>query len=71
MVRDPAINDCIELPIFDRDFFLDGWTREDLVDRAHVRARSTLDFVFQAGQPAEVRAAYVEAMGLDDEDGAG
>ena len=50
VVRDPAVNDCIELPIFDRDFFVDGWTREDLED---------------ADQPAEVRAVYVEAMGFD------
>ena len=71
VVRDAAVNDCIELPIFDRDFFVDGWAREDLADAAHVRTRSTLDFVFQSGQPADVRAAYVEAMGFDRDGGAG
>ena len=71
VVRDPAVNDCIELPIFDRDFFVDGWEPKDLRDTGHVRTRSTLNFVFQAGQPAEVRAAYVEAMGLSDEGRAG
>ena len=71
VVRDPAANDCIELPIFDRDFFVDGWEPKDLRDTGHVRTRSTLNFVFQAGQPAEVRAAYVEAMGLSDEGRAG
>ena len=64
VIRDPAVNDCIELPIFDRKFFVDGWSREDLEDAAHPRTRSTLDFVFQAGQPEEVRAAYAEAMGF-------
>ena len=71
IVRDPDVNDCIELPIFDRDFFVDGWEPKDLLDAAHVRTRSTLNFVFQAGQPAEVRAAYVDAMGLDGEGGFG
>lgn len=54
IVRDPAANDCIELPIFDRDFFVDGPKREQIKDDGHPRTRSMLNFVFQAGQPAEV-----------------
>ena len=71
VVRDPAANDCIELPIFDRDFFVDGPARDQLRDDGHPRTRSMLNFVFQAGQPAEVRAAYVEAMGFARAGGAG
>ena len=64
IVRDPAANGRIELPVLGRDYLIDGPTREQLKDTAHPRTRSMLDFVFQAGQPPEVRAAYVEAMGL-------
>ena len=70
LVRDPQANECIALPIFDREFFRDGPTREQLRNPNHIRTRSTLNFVFQAGQPAAVRAAYVAAMGFDgDADG--
>ena len=64
IVRDPAANGRIELPVLGRDYLIDGPTREQLKGTAHPRTRSMLDFVFQAGQPPEVRAAYVEAMGL-------
>ena len=64
IVRDPKVNERIDLPVFGRDFLIDGPTREQLTDTTHPRTRSMLDFVFQAGQPPEVRAAYVEAMGL-------
>ncbi len=67
LVRDPAANGCIGLPIFDREFFLNGPTREQLGDPDHPRSRSMRSFVFQAGQPADVRAAYAEAMGLPPE----
>jgi 5,5'-dehydrodivanillate O-demethylase len=64
VVRDEAVNRRIELPIFDRDYLIDGPTRAEAEDPNHPRANSTLRFVFQAGQPKEIRAAYVEAMGF-------
>ncbi len=71
IVRDAGRNDCIRLPIFDRDFLVDGPTREQLRDDGHPRTRSMLNFVFQAGQPEDVRTAYVEAMGFAAEERAG
>ncbi|MEC7490841.1 MAG: aromatic ring-hydroxylating dioxygenase subunit alpha, partial [Pseudomonadota bacterium] len=64
LIRDEHLNACVRLPIFDREHFLNGPTREQLADSDHPRTRSMLDFVFQAGQPSEIRQAYVEAMGL-------
>ena len=64
VVRDPAVNSCIKLPLFDRDYLIQGPTRDLLADTEHLRTRSMLNFVFQAGQPADVREAYVDAMGF-------
>ncbi len=64
LIRNEKLNTCVELPIFDREFFLDGPTREQLEDIDHPRTRSMLNFVFQAGQPNDIRQAYVEAMGF-------
>ena len=64
LIRNQKLNTCVELPIFDREFFLDGPTREQLEDIDHPRTRSMLNFVFQAGQPNDIRQAYVEAMGF-------
>ena len=66
VVRDPDHNRCIELPIMDREYHVEGPTREQLSRTEDPRYRSLLKFVFQAGQPSEVRAAYVRAMGFDD-----
>lgn len=64
LVRDPKVNECVSLPIFDREFFLNGPSREEIEDPGHRRSRSMRDFVFQAGQPDGVRTVYREAMGL-------
>ncbi len=65
VIRDPAVNACVGLPIFDRAYLVQGPTGEQLRDSDHPRARSMRNFVFQAGQPADIRAAYVEAMGFE------
>ncbi len=64
IVRDPEINRRIDLPIFDRDYDINGPTREQVEDPDHPRANSMRRFIFQAGQPEEVRKAYAEAMGF-------
>ena len=69
VVRDPVINRRIDLPIFDRHYMIDGPTREQTEDPDHPRANSTQRFIFQAGQPEEVRKAYVEAMGFQSDSG--
>ncbi len=64
VVRDPAINRRIDLPVIGREFLVDGPAREDLEDATHPRIRALRSFIFQAGQPEEVRTAYDAAMGF-------
>ena len=63
IIRDPELNRCVSLPIAAKSTFVDGMTRSELIEhplwKHHVN-----DFRFQAGQPAEVRAAFMEAMGF-------
>ncbi|MDH2236186.1 aromatic ring-hydroxylating dioxygenase subunit alpha [Pigmentiphaga sp. GD03639] len=67
LIRDPAVNECVELPIAGRHLFTEGLTREQLL--AHpILGKHLADYPFQAGQPDEVKAAYRAAMGLRDED---
>jgi len=62
-IRDPEVNRCVGLPIADRKNLIDGMTLEQLAK--HPLAGGQLnDYVFQAGQPSEVRRAYAAAMGL-------
>jgi 5,5'-dehydrodivanillate O-demethylase len=62
-IRDPELNRCINLPIADRKNLIEGLTLDELAK--HPLAGGQLsDYVFQAGQPREVRAAYAKAMGL-------
>lgn len=66
VVRDAERNRCLGLPIIDRERFVKGPPRAE-IDRAVGRTPGPVlppGFVFQAGQPEEVRAAYRRAMGL-------
>ena len=63
LIREPTANECVSLPVIDRDYFLKGCARADIPKR---RAGPPLgEFPFQAGQPEEVRVAFRRAMGLD------
>jgi 5,5'-dehydrodivanillate O-demethylase len=63
LIRDPARNQRVELPVAHRELYMEGMTLAEL--RAHpMLGRHLDDYVFQAGQPAEVAAAYRAAMGL-------
>ena len=71
LIRDPEKNVRVELPIMGRDVFVKGYSLGDGalpqlgtpgVSRGH-------DFVFQAGQPEEIRVAYRRAMGFPVEPG--
>jgi 5,5'-dehydrodivanillate O-demethylase len=69
VIRDPERNVRVELPIMGRDVFLKGYS---LGDAALPRLGTPgvtrgPDFVFQAGQPPEIRLAYRRAMGLPAE----
>jgi len=69
LVRDPALNACVRLPIIARESFVKGYSRED-ANRPRAGTPGVIvrnDFVFQAGQPEEIRAAYRRAMGLPAE----
>jgi 5,5'-dehydrodivanillate O-demethylase oxygenase subunit len=55
VIRDPALNRCIMLPVAERE--------KVLGDPANGRSPPRR-FIFQAGQPDSVRAAYEQAMGL-------
>ena len=69
VVRDVEANRCIALPIIDRERFVKGFPRAQSYREASGTPGPVLPdgFVFQAGQPEEVRLAYRQAMGLDIE----
>jgi 5,5'-dehydrodivanillate O-demethylase len=61
IVRDPAANDPIVLPVANRRSLTEGLTRAELAANPFAAPRH---YPFQAGQPDAVRAAYEEAMGF-------
>jgi hypothetical protein len=67
VVRDPAPNACIALPIIDRERWVNGFPRAKMFSEIQKTPGPILPegFVFQAGQPAEVRDAFRKAMGFD------
>ena len=63
LIRDPARNQRVELPTAARKTLTEGLTQAQF--SAHPVFKSQLsDFVFQAGQPPEVRRAFEQAIGL-------
>jgi 5,5'-dehydrodivanillate O-demethylase oxygenase subunit len=62
-IRDREANRCVGLPIADRKRLVESTTLDELLKNP-VTGRQMTDYVFQSGQPAEVRKAYAEAMGL-------
>jgi 5,5'-dehydrodivanillate O-demethylase len=66
IVRDAATNRCISLPIIGRDRYVNGFPRTELYQEGRSTPGPVLPegFVFQSGQPAEIRAAYERAMGF-------
>ena len=66
LVRDPAANRCVALPIINRTRYVNGVPRADYVREGQSTPGVVLPdgFVFQAGQPAEVREAFNKAMGF-------
>jgi hypothetical protein len=69
VIRDPAQNACVRLPIIGREYFVRGYSRATGDDR---RGRTPglaqrNDFPFLTGQPEEIRQAFRRAMGLEAE----
>jgi 5,5'-dehydrodivanillate O-demethylase len=65
LVTEPRRNERRPLPCIDRDIFVNGLPREQLL--AHPRVGGLIrSYPFQAGEPAEIRAAFAAALGLED-----
>jgi 5,5'-dehydrodivanillate O-demethylase len=69
VVRDPSMNCAITLPVAEREKFIDGFERADFL-RDPFSRRNLQGYIFQIGQPAEVRAAFLAAMGFSEEEAA-
>jgi len=65
IIRDKEINKCVGLPVAERQALTEGLPFAQL--RKHpLLGRELIDgYPFQAGQPAEVRRLFQEAMGTD------
>jgi 5,5'-dehydrodivanillate O-demethylase len=64
VIRDPARNRSIPLPVADRRPLSDGLTRAEML-RDPLSRRSLEGYIFQTGQPPEVRDAFLAAMGFN------
>jgi 5,5'-dehydrodivanillate O-demethylase len=65
IVREPAKNRAIELPVAERKNFIDGFSRADMM-RDPFNRRNLQGYIFQTGQPPEVREAFLAAMGFTE-----
>jgi 5,5'-dehydrodivanillate O-demethylase oxygenase subunit len=65
VIRDSKVNRAIALPVAEREAFIDGFTRADFL-RDPFSRRNLQGYIFQTGQPAEVRAAFLAAMGFSE-----
>ena len=63
-IRDPDANHAVALPSMGKDELLRGHTKAEIMGNPRLRMMST-SYLFQAGQPAEVKAAFEAAMGLE------
>jgi 5,5'-dehydrodivanillate O-demethylase len=63
IVRDPAANRRIDLPIIGKHEFIAGLPADRYVD--HDSRQGVRSYIFQAGQPEAVRAAWEAAMGFE------
>jgi 5,5'-dehydrodivanillate O-demethylase len=67
VIRDPEKNRCVSLPIIDRERWVKGFPRAKMFTEIQKTPGPVLPdgFVFQYGQPEDVRLAFRKAMGLD------
>jgi 5,5'-dehydrodivanillate O-demethylase len=65
VIRDPEANRAITLPVAEREKFIDGFEHADFL-RDPFSRRNLQGYIFQTGQPAEVRAAFLAAMGVSE-----
>jgi 5,5'-dehydrodivanillate O-demethylase len=65
VIWDPNVARRVDLPIIDRDFYLAGFSLRDIAEGRLRGPRYSREFVFQAGQPAEITEQYRAAMGME------
>jgi 5,5'-dehydrodivanillate O-demethylase len=65
VIRDQEINRCVSLPVAERPALIEGLRREALVKHPLYGREISDGYPFQAGQPPEVRRAFLKAMGLE------
>ena len=64
-IRDPKINARVMLPVAERKPLLEGLSIAELLRDPDLRSRLG-DYIFQAGQPQEIRQAFLAAMGVNE-----
>jgi len=69
VIRDPEVNRRIDLPIVNKHMFIDGLPAGEYVNG--VNSPVARSYVFQVGQPDEVRRAWEDAMGFEREEPVG
>jgi 5,5'-dehydrodivanillate O-demethylase len=69
VVRDPEVNRRIDLPIVNKHMFIDGLPASEYVNG--VNSPVARSYVFQVGQPDDVRRAWEDAMGFEREEPVG
>ena len=65
IVRDPEVNRAIPLPVAERRNFIEGFPRDQFL-RDPFSRRNLRGYIFQIGQPAEVREGFLAAMGFTE-----
>ena len=64
VIRDPAANISVRLPVAERRFLTESVSRAELLKHPVLGKQYEGEYPFQAGQPEEVRRAYAKAMGI-------
>ncbi|MBK6004862.1 aromatic ring-hydroxylating dioxygenase subunit alpha [Ramlibacter ginsenosidimutans] len=64
IIRDPARNVKVQLPMMDRAQVVEGFTVDEIMQHPRMKVLYRT-YIFQAGQPESVRKAFSDAMGLE------
>ena len=67
VLRDPLANRAIPLPVAEREALTQGFSRADLLNDP-LAGRGLKGYIFQVGQPPEVREAFLAAMGFTEDE---
>lgn len=70
VIRDPAKNQRVPLPNAELRSIQDGYTMTDILGSPRLKLLFT-SYIFQAGQPQEVRRQFADAMGIEPQEFSG